>query len=605
MTGKKNAFRAILLIFAFFLGLSLFINLPATYRNFLFADQAVYFAMTQSIAYDGDLEFTKKDLVRYYRDIDTGPQGVFLKKGQSGKIFFAKSWAYSLFAAPFVRILGINGFLVFHAVLLLLVLLMGFAYFSLSDEPVPSLLGVLTFLFASVAWVYYVWISPDFFNMCLVFTIAFLWIYKLRAAKLAPVPGEDRLGRVRKFLLSDGSDYLASFLAGIATFSKPPNVVLMAPIFLGAVLAKKYKKAVFIIVFFLASAAFLFGMNYILTADWNFMGGERKIFYGKFPFEKEGVTFDSTGWPMTSEGYFSKMLIPFKFIFFNIFYYFFGRFTGLAWYFFPALLFLYLFFRGRRGAGREQGLLFAALTLEILIYIVIMPTNYGGGGGSLANRYFVNILPLFFFLPTIVPRPKHLALTWAFAALFTAQILLNPFQSSANPAAHAKRFPIKALPLELTLYNEFPTNTNPDGFRVSFGISPNRGVAYFLDDNFHKRTQPGGTWTRGDKTLEMVLKTQFPAKAIIFHLTNNPRRDNEITVRVDGRKQTLVLQSGESGTLEFPVKTGFKIESNWLHRVKIGAAKGSRPYFEEEKSAERRDLGVFFEIEFIPAGGTR
>jgi len=605
MTGKKHAFQAILLIFAFFLGLSLFINLPATYRNFLFADQAVYLAMTQSIAHDGDLEFTKQDLIRYYRDIDSGPQGIFLKKSPNGKIFYAKSWAYSLFAAPFVRVFGMNGFPVFHAVLLLLVLLMGFAYFSLSDEPIPSLLGLLTFLFASVAWVYYVWISPDFFNMCLVFTIVFLWIYKLRTAKLTQVPGEDKPGRVKRFLLSDSSDYLAAFLAGIAAFSKPPNVVLMAPLLLGAVLAKRYKKAVLIVVFFLASAVFLFGMNYVLTADWNFMGGERKTFYGKFPFEKEGVTFDTTGWPMTSEGYFSRMLIPVKFIFVNIFYYFFGRFTGLAWYFFPALLFLYLFFRGRRAAGREQGLLFAALTIEILIYIVLMPTNYGGGGGSLANRYFLNIFPLFFFLPPAVPRTKPLVLAWTFAAVFIAQILLNPFQSSANPAAHAKRFPIKALPLELTLYNEYPTNTNPNGFRVPFGLPPNDGVAYFLDDNFHKRAEPGGTWTLGDRTLELILKTKYPVSAIVFHLTNNPRRDNRITVRVDGRKRTLVLQPGESGTLEFPVKMGFKIESNYLHRVRIGAAKDSRPYFEEEKSAERRNLGVFFEIEFVPAGGTR
>jgi hypothetical protein len=92
---------------------------------------------------------------------------------------------------------------------------------------------------------------------------------------------------------------------------------------------------------------------------------------------------------------------------------------------------------------------------------------------------------------------------------------------------------------------------------------------------------------------------------IVFRLTNNPRPDNRITVRVDGRKRTVVLQSRESGRLEFPVKTGFKIESNWLHRIRIGAAKGSRPYFEEEQSTERRDLGVFFEIEFVPAGGTR
>ena len=59
------------------------------------------------------------------------PRASSSRRGPSGKIFFAKSWAYSLFAAPFVRVFGINGFLVFHAVLLLLLLLMGFAYFSL------------------------------------------------------------------------------------------------------------------------------------------------------------------------------------------------------------------------------------------------------------------------------------------------------------------------------------------------------------------------------------------------------------------------------------------------------------------------------------------
>ncbi len=601
MQERRSALRVIALIFVFALGFSLFVNLPAMYRNFLFADQAVYFAMTKSIALDGDLEYTKKDLLRYYQDIDSGPQGIFLKRASDGKIFFAKSWAYSLFAAPFVRIFGINGFAVFHSVLLLLILLMGFAYLSLTERPDLSLYGVLTFLFASVACVYFVWISPDFFNLSLVFGIVFLWTYKLRAREFPKVPGEDEPGRIGRFLLSDGSDYLAAFLVGIATFSKPPNVVLMGPLVLSAVLGKRYKKALLIILFFLASAAFLFGMNFILTSDWNFMGGERKTFYFGFPFQKDGMTFDTTGSSMTSEGYFARMLIPVKFIAYNIFYYFFGRFTGLAWYFFPAVLFLVLFAIGRR--RREQWLLFAALAAEILAYVVLMPTNYGGGGGSLANRYFLNILPLFFFLPGPRIRKKHLSLAWIFAAVFIAQILVTPFQSSGSPATHAKRFPIKYLPLEMTLYNEFPTNTNPNGFRVPFGTEPTTAVAYFLDDNFHKRSEPSGTWTLGDKTLEMVVKAYVPIGRIVVHLTNNPRRDNRIRVTVDGRTRKVVLQPLQKAALEFDVGQGFRIEDNYLYRLKIGASKGSLPYFEQETAAERRYLGVFFELEFVPAAG--
>jgi hypothetical protein len=600
MTGRKIVLRAIAIIFIFALGFSLFANLPALYHNFLFADQAVYLAMTQSIAHDGDIEYTRKDLVRYTETIDSGPQGIFLKKVPDGRVFFAKSWAYSLFAAPFVRVFGINGFPVFHSVLLLLVLLMGYAFLSLANPPETSLLGVLTFVFASVACVYFVWISPDFFNLCLVFSVVFLWAYKRRAGGLETAAEGARPGRLRAFLLSGGSDYLAAFLAGIAVFSKPPNVVLLLPLVLGPVLEKKIGRACLVLVFFVASAAVLFGTNYLLTSDWNFMGGERKTFYFEFPFQKDGVTFDSTGHTMTSEGYFDRMLIPVKFIAYNVVCYFVGRFTGLTWYFFPALLFLVLFFMGRR--GRDGWLLFAALAAEILIYIVLMPTNYGGGGGSLANRYFMNILPLFFFLPRTRIRGRSLAAAWIMAAIFIAQIVVVPYQSSASPASHAKRFPIRFLPLEMTLYNEFPTNTNPYGFRVPFGTPPNEGVAFFLNDNFNRRAEPDGNWTLGDKTLEMVFKTKFEASRIVVRLTNSLRRDNTIKVTVDGRTKKVVLQPKERGSLEFEVGRGFKVEQNYLHKIQIGAAKGSLPYYEDPASTDRREIGVFFQIEPVPAG---
>ena len=266
-----------------------------------------------------------------------------------------------------------------------------------------------------------------------------------------------------------------------------------------------------------------------------------------------------------------------------------------------------LFFRGRRGAGREQWLVFAALTAEILIYIVLMPTNYGGGGGSLANRYFLNIFPLFFFLPRAQARGRaHLALAWIFAAVFIAQILVTPFQSSANPATHAKRFPIKALPLEMTLYNEFPTNTNPDGFRVPFGARPNDGVAYFLNDNFHKRAEAGGTWTRGDRTLEMVLKTQYPGERDRLspdeqppsgQPDHGPGRRPEADARPPAareRRRSSSRSERDSRSNRITC-TGSRSEP----------PRAPCPISRKRRAPERRDLGVFFEIEFVPAGGDR
>jgi len=593
-TPRKTAATIIFLVFLFSLGFSLFINLPVMDQNFLFADQAVYYALTQSIAHDLDLEYTRKDLARYYHDFDAGPQGIFLKKARNGKIFFAKSWAYSLFAAPFVRLFGTNGFLVFHSFLLLIVLLLGFAYFSRANPPLTSLSYLLSFLFASVAGVYFIWISPDFFNFCLAFIIIFLWLYKIRRREEAASPSPP--GGLRSLLLSPGTDTLAVFLVGFAVFSKPPNIVLLYALY-----EKKFLKALGLAAVFVLTIGLLFGANYLLTSDWNYQGGERKSFIGSFPLEKDSLTFDGLGDTMTSENYFQRFLIPPKFILYNIFYYFFGRFTGIAWYFFPAFLALLLVFRAKRRFS--DWLILAALSGGILIYIVLTPEFYGGGGGTLANRYFLNIYPLFLFLPSEKKTWRQVVLIWAMAAVFISPILVSPFRSSAQPATHAKRFPIKALPLEMTQVNHFPTNTNPDAFRVHIWPDkpyPQREFLHFLDDNFHRKLEPTGIWTRGDKTCEFILKTYYPLREVGVRLLNNPRSNNEITVKVEGRTQKTILQPKQWGTLRFPVGNGFQVEQRFHYRIKIRAAKGAIPYYEDPASLERRYLGVFFELDLVP-----
>jgi hypothetical protein len=596
---RKAAIAVILLFFSFSLGFSLFVNLPVMDQNFLFADQAVYFALTQSIAHDLDLEYTRRDLSRYYHDFDAGPQGIFLKKARNGKIFFAKSWAYSLFAAPFVRLFGYNGFYVFHSFLLLAVLLLGLAHFSRANSPLTSISYLLSFLLASVAGVYFIWISPDFFNFCLTFIIIFLWLHKVRRREAAGPPSPS--ANPRSLLLSPGTDYLAVFLVGIAVFSKPPNIVLLGPPLLYSLYEKKFLKALGLAAVFVLTIGLLFGVNYLLTSDWNYQGGERKTFIGNFPLEKDNLTFDSLGDTMTSENYFRRFLIPPKFILYNIFYYFFGRFTGIAWYFFPAFLALLLFFRAKRRFS--DWLLLATLSGGILIYIVLTPEFYGGGGGTLANRYFLNIYPLFLFLPSEKKTLRQLILIWVMAAVFISPILVSPFRSSAQPATHAKRFPIKALPLEMTQVNHFPTNTNPDAFRVHIWPDkphPQREFLHFLDDNFHPKLEPTGIWTRGDKTCEFILKTYYPLREVGVRLLNNPRSNNEITVKVEGRTQKTVLQPKQWGTLRFPVGNGFQVEQRFHYRLKIRAAKGAIPYYEEPASLERRYLGVFFELDLVP-----
>src|SRR5206468_2624503 len=95
------------------------------------SDEATYYMMAYSLTEDGDLTYTKEDLTRVWREFPSGPAGVFLKKGRTlagapdpnpNRLYYGKSFIYPLFAAPFVKVFGTNGFLVLHALLLSAVL---------------------------------------------------------------------------------------------------------------------------------------------------------------------------------------------------------------------------------------------------------------------------------------------------------------------------------------------------------------------------------------------------------------------------------------------------------------------------------------------------
>jgi hypothetical protein len=96
-----------------------------------------------------------------------------------------------------------------------------------------------------------------------------------------------------------------------------------------------------------------------------------------------------------------------------------------------------------------------------------------------------------------------------------------------------------------------------------------------------------------------MLRTFFPIKEVVFHLTGNPRQANEITMEVEGQVRKITLGPSEKGDLRFPVDDGFKIRVSHQYNIKLRAAKGASPYYEDRKSPDRRWLGVFFLPEVV------
>ena len=351
---RRSALTAILLISGIFLGFGLFANIPALYKGFLVGDQAVYYCMAQSLAYDGDLEYTTKDLIRYNEDFWAGPNGIFLKKvvkdGRE-RLYYAKSFAYSLFAAPFVRVFGPSGPLVFNGLLLFLLLLMGWSYFALANspglaarqdgrlsrrlgrlplrpldharilQPVPRLHRPLPVAVQSR--------SPQSPSRCSAARPPF------RTGPLEavpPVPGA-------RITWPPSS-------AGLVIFSKPTNIVLTAPLFLSTLLVgKKFWKAVALGLVSLVVAGRLLRRQLGLDRRVELPGRRAQELRLSVPAgeERRHLRQRARPDPMTTDGYVERgsRARP-SFCAYNLFWYFFGRFTGIAWYFFPAVL-LFLF----------------------------------------------------------------------------------------------------------------------------------------------------------------------------------------------------------------------------------------------------------------------
>lgn len=577
--GMRKDFLPIILISFGLLIFSLTADMARMRRGGFMSDEATYFAMAMSIAQERDLLYTRDDLIRVCEKFPVGPQGLFLKKGRDGKLFYAKSFAYPFFAAPFFSIFGYKGFFVFHSFLLFLVLTAG--YFFIRDLGSPSLVSI-TFVFASVCWIYFWWMTSEIFLFSTVFLALFFWLYKHTNSVSHPF----------KFLKKKTSDIISSILFGIVTFAKPPLIIFAGFFSLYYFFKRKFFYSILLFLIVLLTAFSFFGINYLLTGDPNYMGGERKSFYFRWPYEKEEYTFENMGYLMTSENYWQRFYLTPEMLFSNIFYYFFGRYSGMAWYYFPAFLSLIIFIWRDKKELWEFFVLGSAF-LIIIVMITLSPDNYYGGGGTIGNRYFMGLYPAFFF----IGRNKGFksGILEIFVALFfLSSMFFNPLYASSFPGTHVKTFPFKLIPPEFTLVETYSTNTNPNAFRLPFGEGP-LYYLYFMNDNFYKR-EGMGFWTVGKQTCEAMVEVTKECKGIQIKIINNPGRlMNKVVVKLNGKKEKISMYPSEAKILKFYGR-GFRFKNHFLFHVKIYSKNSYNPYFSEKDNLDNRNLGVFIEI---------
>lgn len=628
---------------------ALTVDVPRATPGF-FADAATYYSLGHSLAEDFDFEYRREDLERVWREFP-GPEGIFLKRGRDvqgvrlttappffaidstpdpdpGRLYYGKGYIYPLMASPFVAAFGTNGFLVFHALLMTASFACAYAFLLARSAPLPALIFAVAFLLVSVAPVYMVWLQPDFFNLATVLVAYFFWSYKEVVAE----SGRHHLGRWGvTWLVSPRSDLVAATLLGIATFSKPVNILLIAPLLVLLVWRRQWRRGVAVGSLFGAVVAGLFAGNIAITGEWNYQGGEdRATFYsldpdgpqgpriGGFPFQSDRHTYDATGMVretnrvavevLTSRDAIGEVFRR------NLGYFFFGRHTGFVPYFFPGAVAIALFLLRPRSRPLWQWLTLAGGAGSALFLMLYMPFSYSGGGGPVGNRYFLGVYPVFLFLMPPLARSAAPLAALAGSALFTAQLVANPFYVSFHPSQHVKNGPYRWLPVEMTLLNDLPMNVTPSKVKQPLGGAPPL-LAYFLDDNAY-RPEQDAFWVRGESRAELLLRapvvTDVDGTAERVRALRVPRLQVEletgavadrVTIDTGSTSETVDIPAHDRRTVVIELPPGLPyrpdpaLPMNFVYRVAITSRSSFIPMF-TTGSGDARVLGVF--VRLIP-----
>ena len=575
----------VLLLFAFLAAAALFVN-PVRTTYGLKSDEATYVTMALSIAYDADLSFQQRDLARFWPIYESGPEGIFLKrgKGPEDRLYFGKAFIYPLVAAPFVRLAGLNGLLFLNVLLLAGLFVCLYVYAAARMTPSIALLVSTGFLAASISPLFAVWMMPETFNLALVGGGYFCWLYK-------EVRPESDAAPRRRLLIGSRSDLVAAVLLGLATFSKPSNLVLVLPLIALAWWRRDIWRGVQIGLVFALVVAAGFGVNGLVSGELNYQGGERKTFYGEFPFQNDEATFDSLGIPVTTE---NLRLEGWQHLGRNLTYFVLGRHFGILPYYFPAIVAVAWALRRWRELAVWHALIAGAIAVTALTLLLLLPHTWSGGGGPPGNRYFLSIYPAFFFL---IPATRTLLpgmIMWVGGGLFVAHILVDPFVAAKRPWQNTQRGLFQALPVELTMVNDLPVQLDQGRSRIPYGDNPQL-LLYYLDDKAW-RPEDRGLWVAGGAETDLIVRTAPPLSAV--NITVRSPIENTATLRVDGALYRIDLEPNSPVTLQAPVD-GVVARGAQSFVLTVETADGFVPRLRNAASNDGRYLGVLVSLEGI------
>ena len=591
---------------------ALSIDVPRTLLG-IKGDEATYVAMALSLAHDGDLVYERQDEERFFSIYNGGPSGIYLKKGvrsfyevggafpyihretypegRDDRLFFAKAYMSSVFAAPFVWVAGLNGLLWFNVVLLVAVVFCAYRFIAARAPVFVALSYALAFVGASIAPLYLVWLSSEVFNFALVFFAYFLWFYK----EVAAVPTT----RIERWLRGPNSDLAAAVLLGLAVFSKFMPAVLIAPPVIHLWRQRRFRHGVAVGLLAAGVSWAAFGLNAAITGEFNYQGGlDRKYVIGEFPFEP-GADWDDLGSRAATNTLVVEdprgLVANFLLLPRNMGYFLFGRHFGFIPFFFPGVVAVVLLLRAWGEAREWQWVTLGTAVFVAVFLAAWMPYTWSGGGGPSGNRYYLTVYPLFLFLTPSLSGLAPVIAAWVGGWLFVGQILVNPFVSAKQPYLAPERGVFRSLPVELTMVLDLPIMLDAPRARVIYGDNPTMQL-YLLDHNA-SLPEPPGIWIAGKRRADIIVRTSMELETISVMAAS--RIATEVSIQIGDGEGRIALEPDVPGSATIH-PSGVNSRQSWAYMMRVTTSDGFVPRLIDPGSDDPRFLGAAISLTAVP-----
>jgi hypothetical protein len=196
-------------------------------------------------------------------------------------------------------------------------------------------------------------------------------------------------------------------------------------------------------------------------------------------------------------------------------------------------------------------------------------------------------------------------LAWAGGALFTAQMVVNPFVVAKVPDRATQRGAVRRLPVELTMANDLPVALDVSRAHVVYEREP-VVLLYFLDERAYIpdaiAVEPKVVWVSGSGRSDIVLRTEGPLDHL--KMTAESPIPTIFTVSAGGPVSRIPVVPGQVASFDVPA-SGVRGLKSYAYLLSVQSSEGFTEHLRTPSSTDTRNLGVMIRFTAVLAAPGR